>query len=61
MNVSYDEEFVDTTRPVLKNVCMALVIFSVLLDIAIYKWRHLVHYCIVLDLIHFTLYMMIPN
>ena len=61
MNVSYNEEFVDKTRPFIKNACMALVILSVLLDIAIYKWRHLVHYCIALDLVHNALYMMIPN
>ena len=40
---------------------MILCILSVILDLAIYKWRNLVHYCVVVDLLFFNLYQMIPN
>ena len=40
---------------------MFLVIFSLLLDVAIFKWRGLVQQCVLVDLIHFAMYMLVPN
>ena len=61
MNQAYDVEFVDMTREHIRNICMVLVVASCLLDIAIFKWRNLVHYCILLELFHYALFMMVPN
>ena len=56
---SYNEEFVASTRPVILIALISLVITSLVLDIAIYKWRNLVHFCIAIDLLHSTLWNMI--
>ena len=56
---SYNEEFVANTRPVVLKAIISLIIASLVLDIAIYKWRNLIHFCIVIDLFHVALWNMI--
>ena len=41
---------VDILRPPVKYVSMILIVVSVILDIAIFKWRHLADWLLYLDI-----------
>ena len=49
--IEFDQELVDKIRPAVKYISMILIICSVFLDIATYKWRRCADWIILLQLV----------
>ena len=61
MDLKYNEEIVDVAWSSVRSVCIFLTIFSLVFDIAIIKWRSLVHYCALIELLQFMVEMFVPS
>ena len=58
---NYDEDLVDRFHPVIRGVAIGSILFGVLLNIMIYKWRSLVDWCYLYEMFFMTVYMSVPS
>ena len=61
MDLKYNEEIVDAGWSTVRSLCIFLTIFSLVFDIAIIKWRNLVHYCALIELLQIMAEMFVPS
>ena len=54
MPIPFNEELLDQIRPTMDSVIFFIVIVSLIIDIAICKWRKLVHLCLYLEMLYLT-------
>ena len=61
MALNYDRSFVESIHSPISTILKALTIISIVLDVLIIKWRPLVHLCLIVDITHEVLRVMIPS
>ena len=54
MPIPFNEKLLDEIRPTMEIVLLSIVIVSLIIDIAICKWRKLVHVCLYLEMLYLT-------
>ena len=61
MPYQYNTDLVEGIRPILKYIAIALLIFSLILNIMTFKWRYLADFIIYFEAINTSLLLFIPS
>ena len=59
--MNYNEEFVDEHFSKFRTIAISLVLFGLVLNVLIYKWRKLVDYCLAYEFTLSIFHMSIPS
>ena len=54
MPIPFNEKLLDEIRPTMEIVLLSIVIVSLIIDVAICKWRKLIHLCLYLEMLYLT-------
>ena len=57
----FNEDFVSSAQPFIKIMCIVLIVFSICLNIAIYKWRGLTKWILYEELVYHLLISIVPT
>ena len=61
MPLNYNRSFVESTYPTIQTILKVMTIVSITLDVLIFKWRPLVHLCLLVENIHEALRVLVPS
>lgn len=59
--IDFDDNVVDDLRPFISVICLTLIILSMILDVAIFKWRRLATLLVMAECVWQVSYSMIPT
>ena len=58
---NYNEDFVVEHHSTFKNLAIAFLILGLVLNVLIYKWRNLVDFCFLYEMLYQTIYLSVPS